>query len=222
MIVGWLAFVLFALFSGGVRQSVPPVAPSPLEAETFRIAPNFTYSVRIVTSAYRPNSITLQSIVLDDPGVSFALVNLTPDHFALAVREKGWGMAYVIYALNVQVQGWAYRYDEVGGTLMLSPDGQTLAFFICNISGGRGQWCSTPRLWFFSAAGEPRRIDLADYGILYFTEMRFSEDSRYLRADSCLKYLYPGYFGTCGVDAITTWDASTGDLFALSVIPASQ
>jgi hypothetical protein len=217
-VYGWALLLLAAL-----------LLPTP-EQDVFRLTANAHYSVEIVVSAYQPNTVTLRSAELGERGLTFALESNAlpesgtyPDHFALpAETESGWGLSYVVYALNEQAEDWTQPYDYVSGILVLSPDEQTVAFFICNISGGRGQWCSTPRLWFFDQqTGEARRVEMGDYGVLYVTDLRFSDDnSRHLSADSCLKYLYPGYFGTCGVDAVTTWDVATGSLFALSVVPA--
>lgn len=218
--VAWrTALLVWTLLFGGYRAAEP---------DTAHLIPNQTYFVAITTSAYVPNGVTFHGEAFGERGLTFALnSSASPENLALPVRftlppetESGWGLAHILYVLNRQAEVWRYVYDSVDVLLTLSPDRDSTALFMCSVSGGRGQWCNDSRLWFFeNTGGEAILMELADHGVLYVTDMHFSEDSRRLSAESCLSYLYPGYFGTCGVKAITTWDTATGSLFSISVIP---
>jgi hypothetical protein len=123
-----------------------------------------------------------------------------------------WGTPYVLYAVNTQPEHNRPDSPSIGGTLLLSPDRRKLAFFLCNEFGGRGQWCDHPRLWLFDIlAGVSTLADFGDEGLLYVSELHFSDNSHTLTGESCLQYAN-AYFGYCGMSAIMTWDAASGEL----------
>jgi hypothetical protein len=127
-------------------------------------------------------------------------------------QPSDWRLPYIIYAINLQPNRDTPSSQSIEAGMVLSPDARTLAFNLCNESGGRGQWCGDTRLWFFDlATGSARLADFSNYGVLYITDKRFSDDSRYFSGFGCLQY-DNAYFGYCGAGIDIGWDVSDGRL----------
>jgi hypothetical protein len=197
-----------------------PLLPT-LNSNVLLLQPNLPYYVLITFSDSPPAIVSIQSA---DQSASFVLdaqatASETPIFDSTEQTSLRWGMPYLLYALNQQAGRNTPASRSTEGTLILSLDGRTLAYFLCNEHGGRGQWCYEPRLWLFDLpSGEARQADFGDSGLLYISNLHFSDDSQTLIGDSCLKYAN-AYFGYCGAAAGMTWQVSTGQSLDLVVLP---
>jgi hypothetical protein len=197
-----------------------PLLPT-LNSNVLLLQPNLPYYVLITFSDSPPATVSIQS---SDQSASFNLATQnsaseTPVFDSTEPTSLGWGMTHILYALNRQSGRNTPASRSTEGTLILSLDGRTLAHFLCNEHGGRGQWCYEPRLWLFNLpTGEARQADFGNSGLLYISNLHFSDDSQTLIGDSCLKYAN-AYFGYCGATAGMTWEISTGQLLDLAVLP---
>lgn len=203
-------------------SAIPPtLTPEPLPtlpilaADALQLKPNEYYGVLITFGDSPPARVTIYEPYPSDKTVSFDLVQKdTENPELLAADKKGtdWRLPYILYAVNMQPNRDTPSSQSIGAGMVLSPDARTLAFTLCNESGGRGQWCGDTRLWFFDlATGSARLANFSNYAVLYIKDKRFSDDSRYFSGFSCLKYDNP-YFGYCGSGIDMGWDVSDGQL----------
>jgi hypothetical protein len=231
------AFLLMTLIASCSSPATPTLPPSPLlptrsmtiaplpllptlNPDVLLLTPNQPYYVLITFADSPPAAVSIQS---SDQSVSFALdaqasASETPNFDSTEPISLGWGMPYILYALNRQSGRNTAASRSTEGALILSLDGRTLAYFLCNEHGGRGQWCYEPHLWLFDLpTGEARQADFGESSLLYISNLHFNHDSQTLIGDSCLKYAN-AYFGFCGTTAGTTWDVSTGQLLDLVIL----
>jgi hypothetical protein len=126
--------------------------------------------------------------------------------------------APLYYAFNLKTLDIVFNYAVVDGQAVFSPDGRTLAYFVCDAYGGRGQFCDQTQLNFIDTqTGQQVPADFGPEGWFRIGSMAFSEDSRSLRATGCLNYNNP-YFGTCGDEGAMTWTRLTGERLHFEVV----
>lgn len=223
------AFLLMMLINGYSSPAAPTATPfstatplallPTLNPNVLLLTPNQSYYVLITFADSSPATVTIQS---SDQKMSFVLdaqagVSETPVFDSPKQTSVTWGMPYILYALNRQPGRNTPSSHSTEGALILSLDGRTLAYFLCNEYGGRGQWCAEPHLWLFDIpGGGARQADFGESGLLYISNLHFSDDNQTLTGDSCLRYAN-AYFGYCGTMAVMTWDVTTGALLNLSM-----
>lgn len=189
-----------------------------LNPDVLLLTPNQPYYILITFTNSSPATVSIQS---SDQNASFVLdaqasTSQTPVFDSTEPTSIRWGMPYMLYALNQQPGRNTAASRSTEGTLILSLDGRTLAYFLCNEHGGRGQWCSDVRLWLFDlATGETHQANFGDASLLYISNLHFSDDTQTLIGESCLQYAN-AYFGYCGLSSVMTWDVTTGDLLNVS------
>jgi hypothetical protein len=212
--------------------TLSPAVPTALFLPTLNPAvtllqPNQQYPIFITFSESFGDVVNIHDGFSNQIVASFTLKRETGDpenpRFAMKGRTTGaeWGMLYVVHAVNVQTAEWERPYSSIQGVLLLSPNGQRIAYSLCNEYGGRGQFCSASRLWLFDImTGEGQQLNLEDSGLIFAYDLAFSDDSQNLTGEGCLSYAN-AYFGYCGVTAVSTWDVRTGDMLDTAAISAT-
>jgi hypothetical protein len=190
-----------------------PLLPT-LNPDGLLLEPNEAYYVLITFAESPPARVDIER---DEQKLSFDLKTQnpaaeTPIFESDEPSSTSWGMPYILYAINRQPGRNIPASRTTEGTLILSGDGRTLAYFLCNEHGGRGQWCYEPNLWLFDlATGEAHTADFGESGLLYVSNLHFSDDGQTLSGNGCLAYDNP-YFGYCGREALMTWSVPDGAL----------
>jgi hypothetical protein len=201
---------------------------STLKPNVLLLVPNQRYEVSITFSDSAPANVSVYEPYPSDKKVIFDLEaqNSDSENVTFALKKEkaiGWGISYVVYALNLQPGRNTPSSHSIQAALMLSLNAENLAFFLCNKYGGREQWCSEPRLWLFDiVSGAARLADFADSGLFFVAQQGFCDDSQTLYGDSCLQYANP-YFGYCGMSKAMIWNVASGFLLDTSLpTPANE
>jgi hypothetical protein len=228
-VVLWLMAILMGCSPPAPTLTPAPIIPTPtltpeplpklptMNPDELVLKPNQGYGVLTTFSDSPPARVVIYEPYPSEQVHTFDLEaeNSAAENLTFTLPEQngiGWGMPYLLAALNNQPGRNIPASRSIQGTLLLSPDRRTIAYFLCNEHGGRGQWCYQSRLWLFDGVtGAAHWISLGDLGVLYIENLRFSADSLAMTGDSCLQYAN-AYFGHCGKSVVMTWEAATGRL----------
>ncbi|MBZ0289782.1 MAG: hypothetical protein K8I30_19325 [Anaerolineae bacterium] len=232
--------VLWVMLLAGCATDMPDLTPTvivatptllpepiptlpPLGTTELLLNPNERYGVLIAFAETPPARVTIYEPYPSEKTIVFDLEAQDDDSesptFATSDQTEGsgWGLPYILHALNTQPGRNTPSSRSIQGTLLLSPDAHRLVFTLCNEHGGRGQWCAESRLWMFDLArSRAQLVKLIDLGVLYIQNLHFNNDGQKVMGDSCIQYAN-AYFGHCGKSIAMTWEAATGRLLDQSL-----